>query len=84
MTNDRRKNRPLTEKQRNALLFMVAFARKNGYQASAIELGEALGIAHSTAQSRITALIKKGYIEHKKGVSRGYKIVKLPEGEGNE
>ena len=63
--------RKMTQRQREAYEFIVAFTERNGYAPSGRELAEALGITLRPAQKLINALYIKDYIKKIPYSSRG-------------
>jgi repressor LexA len=70
----------ITAPQSRTLNEIQAFAAQHGYPPTIKELAEILGISHASAHEQIGQLIRKGYLRHEPGKSRGVTIVREAEG----
>ena len=66
----------LTKIQRDTLDFIIKFYRKKSYTPTLTEIAKNFGISIRAAYDRVSALIRKGYIEREKG-ARTIKILEL-------
>lgn len=66
----------LTEKQKRILNYIEKHRRENTYPPTLKEIGDKFGITIGTVQDHIFALQKKGFLERKKDIARGFKVIK--------
>ena len=74
---DTRENmKELTKRQRETLDHIRAFIRRNGFPPSRAELSKSLGLSHPTsADTHLTALQTKGWIEIRPDTNRGIRLL---------
>lgn len=69
----------LTEKQKEVLLFIDKFTRKNGYSPSYDEILEPMGLESKSGIHRIvSALEERGFIRRLANKARAIEVLKLP------
>ena len=66
----------LTEKQKETLLYIDNFIKKNGYSPSTREIGYVFNLSVRAVQLRLEALQRKGYINRPYGIARAITIIK--------
>ena len=64
----------LTQKQECALSFIKEFASASGVTPTVRETAKKFGVSIGAAQKYFKALIKKGYLKHTPGISRGIDV----------
>lgn len=69
----------LTTKQQKILNFIEKHRIEHTYPPTLKEIGEKFNITIGTVQDHIFALQKKGYLERKKDIARGFRVVKSDE-----
>ena len=69
----------LTTKQQRILNFIEKHRIEHTYPPTLKEIGEKFNITIGTVQDNIYALQKKGYLERKKDIARGFKVIKSDE-----
>ena len=69
----------LTSKQKGILNFIEKYRYDYTYPPTLKEIGERFKITIGTVQDHIYALQKKGYLERKKDIARGFTVVKSEE-----
>jgi repressor LexA len=70
----------LTKKQKKIYEFIEKYSLENSYPPTYQEICTKFNITIGTVQDYISALMKKGYVEKKKDVARGFKLVKKSDG----
>lgn len=65
----------LTAKQKNVLSYISDYTEKNAYPPTLKEIASELGVTIGTVQDHVNALKLKGYLERKKDVARGFRVV---------
>jgi len=71
----------LTTKQKKILDYIYKFLNDNSYPPTYQEIASKFNFAIGTVQDYITALTKKGYLERKKDLSRGFRLMRNSEGQ---
>ncbi len=71
----------LTLKQHRIIDFIEKHRREKTYPPTLKEIGDNFGITIGTVQDHIYALQKKGYLERKKDIARGFRVIKTDEEE---
>lgn len=71
----------LTLKQKRILDFIEKHRVENTYPPTLKEIGDNFGITIGTVQDHIYALQKKGHLERKKDIARGFRVIKSQEEE---
>ncbi|MCB0726826.1 MAG: transcriptional repressor LexA [Ignavibacteriae bacterium] len=69
----------LTVKQQKILNFIEKYRIDQTFPPTLKEIADKFGITIGTVQDHIYALQKKGYLERKKDIARGFKVIKTPE-----
>lgn len=69
----------LTVKQQRILNFIEKHRIEQTYPPTLKEIADKFGITIGTVQDHISALQKKGYLERKKDIARGFKVIKTAE-----
>lgn len=69
----------LTVKQQKILNFIEKHRIEHTYPPTLKEIGEKFNITIGTVQDHIYALQKKGFLERKKDIARGFKVIKTDE-----
>ncbi|HMQ68541.1 MAG TPA: transcriptional repressor LexA [Ignavibacteria bacterium] len=69
----------LTVKQQKILNFIEKHRIEQTYPPTLKEIADKFGITIGTVQDHIYALQKKGYLERKKDIARGFKVIKSAE-----
>ncbi|MFZ1321775.1 MAG: transcriptional repressor LexA [Ignavibacteria bacterium] len=69
----------LTSKQKKILEFIEKFGSEYSYPPTLKEIGEKFNITIGTVQDHIKALQNKGWLERRKDIARGFKVVKSEE-----
>ncbi|MBS1518404.1 MAG: transcriptional repressor LexA [Bacteroidetes bacterium] len=69
----------LTSKQKSILDFIANFGNEYSYPPTLKEIGEKFRITIGTVQDHIKALQNKGYLERRKDIARGFRVVKSDE-----
>jgi repressor LexA len=70
----------LTKKQKKIFEFIDKYSLENSYPPTYQEICTKFNVTIGTVQDYISALMRKGYIEKKKDVARGFKLVKNSDG----
>jgi repressor LexA len=73
----------LTNKQKRVLDYIEKFLSDNSYPPTYQEIAKKFNFAIGTVQDYVSALIRKGYLERKKDLSRGFKLLKNSVGKQN-
>ncbi|HAY33709.1 MAG TPA: transcriptional repressor LexA [Ignavibacteria bacterium] len=69
----------LTSKQKKILEFIEKYGDEYSYPPTLKEIGEKFNVTIGTIQDHIKALQNKGYLERKKDIARGFKLIKTEE-----
>jgi repressor LexA len=69
----------LTVKQQRILNFIEKHRIEQTYPPTLKEIADKFGITIGTVQDHISALQKKGFLERKKDIARGFKVIKTAE-----
>jgi len=76
-----RKSKNLTDRQRAVFNFIADHVRANGWPPTVREIGRQFRLSSTgSVRTYLHALIKKGYIGHEAGISRGIRILKEADG----
>jgi repressor LexA len=70
----------LTKKQKRVFEFIEKYTNDNSYPPTYKDICEKFEYSIGTVQDYVVALVKKGYLEKKKDLARGFKIVKKSDG----
>jgi repressor LexA len=71
----------LTDRQKAVLGRIVSYTAAHGYPPTIEELSRSLRFrSPGGAMSHVTALVKKGYLSRVRGVARGFKVLRNPDG----
>jgi len=71
----------LTERQKEALSFIIDYVEETGYPPTIREIGDELGIKSTNGvNDHLKALEKKGYLERQTGKSRALRPLRHPDG----
>lgn len=74
----------LTSKQQRILNFIESHRKEHTYPPTLKEIGEKFKVTIGTVQDHIYALEKKGFLERKKDIARGFKVIKSEEEKQHE
>ena len=70
---------PLTDRQRECLVFILTHVKDKGFAPSMREIGRAMGIASTNGVSEmLRALERKGFVERRAMGSRCIRVTRLP------
>ncbi len=69
----------LTSKQKKILEFIEKYGDEYSYPPTLKEIGEKFNVTIGTIQDHIKALQNKGFLERKKDIARGFKLIKTEE-----
>lgn len=73
--------RSLTERQAEILRFIVEDGKARGFPPTIREIGNRFGLSSSNAVAdHLRALEKKGYVRRTFGLSRGLRVLEVPDG----
>jgi repressor LexA len=70
----------LTKKQKRVFEFIEKYTKNNSYPPTFKDICVKYDYSIGTVQDYIVALVKKGYLEKKKDLARGFKLVKKSDG----
>ena len=70
------KIKPLTEKQKQVLLFIQKYIESESFPPIVREIAAYFKISSKAADDHLSAIIKKGYIKRKANCSRGLVVMK--------
>ena len=65
----------LTIKQKEILSFISEFSEDNSFPPTLKEIAGRFGVTIGTVQDHVNALKQKGYLERKKDIARGFRVV---------
>lgn len=64
----------MTGKEEMLIMAIRSFVAEHGFAPTVREISEILGVGHGTAQRALEDLARKGRIEKKERVARGYRL----------
>ena len=65
----------LTDKQQKILSYISDFTADNSFPPTLKEIAKKFGVTIGTIQDHVNALKQKGFLERKKDIARGFKVV---------
>ena len=68
--------KPITEKQKAILDFIIKFKNENEMPPTYREIAEGRGVTIKSIWDHVSALARKGYISRQDKISRGLKVLK--------
>ena len=73
----------LTLKQQKIIDFIEKHRIENNYPPTLKEIADKFSVTIGTIQDHISALQRKGYLERRKDIARGFKVIKSDDGKDN-